>query len=330
MRFMKSRLKKLLSLCRFGSSAEPVRVLVLGEDKGRLTSFLVGSKLFSRSILFGFIALISVGLFSLLFSVLAFIGLGDLQSQRTENQELRAEIFERQAEVKTILGQLKNVDQFNQKVSKALGVQEVTAVKGQGGSEPEVEDLGIRPEEDLQRFAERRRRFAIQRLYLWTSEAFELADRVLLEQDQLFELARSKELQLKATPSIRPVRGYLTSRFGYRSDPFTGRRAFHKGIDFFAPRGRPVMSAAPGEVILARRWGSFGNVVIINHGYGIRSLYAHLEDILVRPGQDLDRGDTIGTVGNTGRSTSTHLHYEIHVNGEAVDPKSFIFTHTDS
>jgi len=145
----------------------------------------------------------------------------------------------------------------------------------------------------------------------------------------LDQMVRQSELELKSyeeiiamlekdkkvrdcTPSIRPLKGgFLSSRFGRRMDPFTGRLARHLGVDFCARTGTPVMSTADGIVTMAKKNGSFGLVIEVNHGNGFKTRYAHLSKILVRRGQRVKRGEIIGLVGNTGRSTGTHLHYEV-------------------
>jgi murein DD-endopeptidase MepM/ murein hydrolase activator NlpD len=123
-----------------------------------------------------------------------------------------------------------------------------------------------------------------------------------------------------ATPSIWPVAGWLTSSFGNRRDPFTGGADFHPGLDISANRGDEVLAPALGTVSLAGWNGSYGNMVVIEHGYGIVTKYGHLSRFAVMNGQQVNRGDVIGYVGSTGRSTSSHLHYEIWVNGKLTNP----------
>jgi murein DD-endopeptidase MepM/ murein hydrolase activator NlpD len=124
-------------------------------------------------------------------------------------------------------------------------------------------------------------------------------------------LAEKKEIR-DSTPSIRPLKGgYLSSRFGRRMDPFTGRISYHRGIDFHARTGTPVVSTADGMVTMAKKKGNFGLAIEVNHGNGFKTRYAHLSKMLVKRGQRVRRGDIIGLVGNTGLSTGSHLHYEV-------------------
>ncbi len=127
------------------------------------------------------------------------------------------------------------------------------------------------------------------------------------------------------TPSLRPVNvGFVSSYFGRRMDPITGRRSVHRGVDFSARKGTPVVAPADGVVTFSGKWKTYGNVVEISHGYGYVTRYAHLEKQLVRKGQKVKRGDVIARVGSSGKSTFSHLHYEVVTDGKRVDPLKFI------
>ncbi len=127
-------------------------------------------------------------------------------------------------------------------------------------------------------------------------------------------------------PSIRPVNGgFISSGFGYRIDPFTGRKAHHDGIDISVERGTPIYATADGKVVFAKRAPGFGKMVVIDNGYGFETVYGHMSKILVRKGQSVERWQKIGEVGNTGRSTAPHLHYEVRVDKKPVDPMEYIF-----
>jgi len=125
---------------------------------------------------------------------------------------------------------------------------------------------------------------------------------------------------IRAEDGPLPVDGVVTSRFGRRHDPFHGKHSFHKGLDIAAPSGTPIQPVRPGTVVSAGRRGGYGNVVVLDHGDGTTSMYAHCKALKVQPGQRVELGEVIATVGSTGRSTGPHLHLEIHRNGEAVDP----------
>jgi len=130
---------------------------------------------------------------------------------------------------------------------------------------------------------------------------------------------------LMSLPIRWPVRGPLNSRFGMRSSPWTGEPEFHRGLDISASRGTSVVAPADGTVYFAGDGGEYGNTVILDHGHEMRSLYGHLQEIRVKQGQQVARGQIIALTGNTGRTSGPHLHYEIQVRGQAVDPRQFLW-----
>ena len=123
-----------------------------------------------------------------------------------------------------------------------------------------------------------------------------------------------------ATPSIWPTHGWLSSSMGNRADPFTGERDFHPGLDISADKGDPIYSTADGTVTHAASAGNYGNLVIVDHGYGLETRYGHMSAFKVKVGQKVKRGDLLGLVGSTGRATSSHLHYEVRANGRILNP----------
>ena len=129
-----------------------------------------------------------------------------------------------------------------------------------------------------------------------------------------------------ATPSIWPTHGWLSSSMGNRADPLTGERDFHPGLDISADKGDPVYATADGKVSSAAMAGNYGNLVIIDHGYGIETRYGHLSAFKVRDGQAVKRGDLLGLVGATGRTTGSHLHYEVRANGRILNPLQLLLT----
>ncbi|MEO0292910.1 MAG: M23 family metallopeptidase [candidate division WOR-3 bacterium] len=137
-----------------------------------------------------------------------------------------------------------------------------------------------------------------------------------------------KELQDKLShyPSLWPTTGRITSGFGWRPHPITGGKEFHKGYDISNRANTPVVATADGVVTFAGRWGGYGNVVVIDHGYGFSTRYAHLNRAYVKEGQEVKRGHVIGTMGCTGFTTGTHLHYEVRVLGNVVNPMGYLDT----
>jgi murein DD-endopeptidase MepM/ murein hydrolase activator NlpD len=148
--------------------------------------------------------------------------------------------------------------------------------------------------------------------------------------DEIMKLAKEKNQLLSAIPAIQPVRNEnlraVASGFGYRSDPFTKVRKFHAGMDFSSKTGTQIYATGDGVVEKADNTASgYGNHIVIRHGYGYETLYGHLSKYKVRAGQHVKRGDVIGYVGSTGRSEAPHLHYEVHKNGQVVNPLNFYY-----
>jgi murein DD-endopeptidase MepM/ murein hydrolase activator NlpD len=148
--------------------------------------------------------------------------------------------------------------------------------------------------------------------------------------DEVFKLAKDKEKLIASIPAIQPVDFHdlrrIGSLFGYRTDPFYKVTKFHEGIDFTAAVGTPVYATGDGVISEAEyNSGGYGNKIIINHGYSYETVYAHLSRIKVKPGQRIKRGEVIGLMGNTGKSTAPHLHYEVHKSGTPMNPIYFFF-----
>ena len=147
---------------------------------------------------------------------------------------------------------------------------------------------------------------------------------------EIDELIKNKEKLLAATPAIQPVSNKdlnrIASGFGYRIDPIYKTIKLHPGLDFAAPLGTPIYATANGTVTVAGNTGDgYGNHVVINHGYGYETLYGHMSKVKAKPGQQVKRGEVIGWVGSTGKSTGPHCHYEVHKNGQKIDPVYFFY-----
>ncbi|HER08907.1 MAG TPA: M23 family peptidase [Bacteroides sp.] len=239
-----------------------------------------------------------------------------------ENNALRSDYLSLNSTLQTLESQLEELknrdDHLYRSILSLEPVPQSIWEVGTGGSEPYVMLRQLsEPEFVLQTF---------QRID-------KLANRVRIQSSSLenvYEEAVMTQDFLACKPSIHPVSPgdpcWLTSSYGYRLDPFTKRRSMHLGIDIAGPYGLKIHAAGNGTVIAAgySRYG-YGKEVLVDHGYGYRTRYAHLQEILVRPGQQLKRGEVVGTMGSTGRSTGPHLHYEVHKNGHTVNPMNFFF-----
>jgi murein DD-endopeptidase MepM/ murein hydrolase activator NlpD len=163
--------------------------------------------------------------------------------------------------------------------------------------------------------------FKVQAGLTWLQTVAGLEERTL--QDLTTEV-ENRQAKWAATPSIWPVKGWITSGFGHRISPFTGQQVMHEGLDIGAPPNSPIQAPAAGRVTASGFDSRMGNMVSLDHGFGIETVYGHMAKILVKNGQKVKRGDVIGLVGSTGLSTGPHLHYLVKSNNRPVDPQRYI------
>ena len=237
------------------------------------------------------------------------VSLDEVASLRQENERLRTVMGDFENSYRLLERQLAEFEDKANSLAIVAGLQESPAGiplrNGQGGGTGG--DLeGLPPGElDLADLSRRSR---------------ELSGR-LAEVDTRLDL---REQLISSKPAILPAKGIITSRYGYRADPIHGRRAFHAGIDVSARPGSPVYASADGVVARAGRIGGLGRAVYLSHKFGYSTRYGHLSKIAVEPGQRVKRNDIIGYVGNTGRATGYHLHYEIYRDGRAQNPLEYV------
>ncbi len=147
--------------------------------------------------------------------------------------------------------------------------------------------------------------------------------------DEILQLAKTQSVRMENIPAIQPVLNKnlkrVASGYGWRVDPVYHVKRFHEGMDFTAPRGTDVYATGNGQVTFVGHKQGYGITVIVDHGFGYETLYAHLHKTLCRVGQKVKRADVIALVGNTGKSTGPHLHYEVHYHGKPIDPRNFYF-----
>jgi murein DD-endopeptidase MepM/ murein hydrolase activator NlpD len=203
---------------------------------------------------------------------------------------------------------------------------EVVRLEEQGSLLEELADIVTERRDEVQRELDGQR--ALLQSVRSDIDLFEKElDGLEAEQARIEQLIRSESSSGGSAPSgifVRPVPGGITSGFGYRVHPILGTRRLHTGVDMSAGSGTPIRAAAAGRVILAAYYGGYGNAVIIDHGGGISTLYAHQSRIGVSKGTQVGAGDTIGFVGSTGFSTGPHLHFEVRQNGSPVNPSSYL------
>jgi murein DD-endopeptidase MepM/ murein hydrolase activator NlpD len=171
-------------------------------------------------------------------------------------------------------------------------------------------------------------RSALSPAMVGPEDTFGILRELLGRLENRLQLARSdvekRSALAAAMPSMWPAHGWLSATFGEREDPFTGSEEFHTGIDLSTEKGQPVVATAAGRIESAGANGAYGNMIVIDHGFGLKTRYAHLSGFAVRPGDKVERDKVIGFVGATGRATGPHLHYEVLVNGQLVNPIQFL------
>jgi murein DD-endopeptidase MepM/ murein hydrolase activator NlpD len=214
-----------------------------------------------------------------------------------------AELNEQEKELKTL--------------SSQVDAEEMGKFRGMGGSDAILAD----PKENLQKADLKLVRAMHQSLD-------DLESTIEQRKEKYAEFEKfldDQKMLLASTPSIWPIRGWLSSRFGYRTSPFADKKEFHRGIDISARSGSPIISPANGLVVFTGWERGYGRVIVIKHARGFKTKYAHLRKFLVKKGQYVKKGTKIGLVGNSGRTTGSHLHYEVHLNNVAVNPLRYIF-----
>jgi len=241
----------------------------------------------------------------------------DNQEDEIINQRKQIQSFAQ--EINTLKTNLIDLNRFEKKIRIIANIEKFSGqdgLFGVGGSVPE----DLNPNLELEN--------KHNRLMRDMHEQIEQINVASINQKDGFEsLLKYLEDQrnlLASTPAISPVDGWVTSRFGYRSSPFTGRREFHKGLDVATRKKSPIVATADGVVAFVGLKGMLGKVVVLDHGHGISTQYGHIDKSLKKPGERVTRGEEIALVGNSGRTTGSHVHYEVILNGLPVNPEKYI------
>lgn len=243
-----------------------------------------------------------------------------LTTLERENEVLRSNIAEMDLQMEKLNNQVSQNFNFQKKARLLANLDEIgddVAAAGVGGPDfGYIRSLSILDDDSRENIQSLRT--DIDRLTRQTKLQKESYEEIISHLSERTEI-------LNSTPSIRPVpHGFISSSFGRRMDPFTGRLSRHRGVDYSVRMGAPIFATADGVVSYARRWSNFGNVVEVSHGHGYTTRYAHVSKILVKNGQRVKRGDIIARVGSTGRSTAAHLHYEVLIDGKPQNPVTYV------
>ncbi|MEW6666058.1 MAG: M23 family metallopeptidase [Thermodesulfobacteriota bacterium] len=245
--------------------------------------------------------------------------LPSLAHLQKENARQREQLAALSLQMETIGKSLAELKKFDNRLRTMVNLEtreDQTPFLGIGGSDPAL--MGQHPANDK---AHRRMLKAMHQSMANIKREIDLQTTEKIELSKFLETQKST---LACTPSIWPTRGWVSSNFGYRVSPFTNQKEFHSGLDISTRSHTSIVSPAEGIVVEAGSDYGYGRVLYISHGYGFKTMYAHLDKVLVKVGQRVKRGDEIATVGSTGRTTGPHLHYEVHLNNLPVDPLRYI------
>ena len=293
-------------------------ILIFGQKTSKTRHLRIHKKTFKIGLY-----LLTFGLLCTIFFLCDYIQVRkktfELNQLRQQTQEQKSKIHFFASKIEDLEKQLSKLKDFDKRIRIIANLekgQETKSFMGMGG--PSASDVRekLRAEKNETGLAQQMRT-DIERLELEaTSQEESLSE--------LEKLLQSKKDMLAHAPSIWPVHGWVTSGFGFRTNPFTGLTQMHEGLDIANRIGTPVIAPADGIVSDTGKDSAYGNFIVISHGFGINGRFLHLSKILVRPGQRVKRGDKIAEVGTTGKSTGPHLHYEVRVNGIPVNPVRYI------
>ena len=310
-------MRKKISIVVLSNSGAPAKQICASKGSLRLVSvFLVACLIFLGYIIYDYFQLKKTTLQLKDREIHLTSELGEIENQRKQIQDFANEI-------NSLKSKLVTLNNFETKIRIIADIEktdESNNLFGVGGSVPEDLDARLPLMEKH------------NSLMRDMHEQIDELDRASIYQQGEFEsLLKSLEDQqnlLASTPAIRPIsrgeKSWVTSKFGYRQSPFTGQKEFHQGYDISTREGTPIMATADGVVIFVGRKGLLGNCIIIDHGHGMVTRYGHAEKFLKKRGEKVKRWEPIGLVGNTGRSTGPHVHYEVRLNGIPVNPEKYI------
>jgi murein DD-endopeptidase MepM/ murein hydrolase activator NlpD len=330
-------------------TTKTLNVIVVSDERSPVRRFSLDSTRLKRGLAAAGALLLGLSL--------ALVDYVRLRVQAVDVDRLRAQTTTQQATVESVQsslqdleGELARLREFERKVRVIANLPSSPTPPagspengGQGGGGPEFGDLvatpglggaGELPGADAAPAAAERQdaslpeneldAAALARVTAKAERLGPLASARAASFEELVEKLQGESLRLASTPSILPARGWLTSGFGYRTSPFTGRPQFHAGLDVASNPGTEIVAPARGRVVFVGRKGPLGKALVLDHGYGVRTTYGHTAEVFVQPGETVERGQRIASIGMSGRTTGPHLHYAVEVNGEPRNPIDYI------
>lgn len=310
-------------------------VLVVPDRTSRVRKVTIARTSFYGAVA-GLVGIVAIAAGVLVHYVRVLGELSDYQSVYQENREVALQLRTYQERIRKLDTRLDHLERIEHKLrvmtslvdpTRNIAIGPVTGREEPNEIDGDLDDSGNRedtdsispssPEADRREFEFRKIGFRLEKL-----EGEAKSRELSLE--ELHALLDDQRSILNSTPSVWPTRGFVSSTFGYRVSPFTSVKKMHEGLDLAAPKGTDVVAPADGVITFAGVKGAYGNIVVVDHGYGLVTRFGHLSKVLVEPGQYVKRGSSIARVGNTGRSTGDHLHYEVRIDGVPVNPTRYI------
>ncbi len=244
-----------------------------------------------------------------------------ISSQKEEISTQRRQIQNFASEINSLKSELIALNSFEKKIRIIANIEKTpdqVGLFGVGGSVPDDLDANVQLTE--------RHNSLLREMHTQVEQMDFAVTNQKEGFDSLLKYLNVQRNLLASTPAIRPLNtnGWVTSNFGYRQSPFTDRREFHKGLDIATRKGEPIVATANGVVTYSGPKGGLGNLIVVDHGHGMVTRYGHALKLLKNRGDTVKRGDIVATVGNTGRSTGPHVHYEVVLNGIPVNPEKYI------
>jgi murein DD-endopeptidase MepM/ murein hydrolase activator NlpD len=286
-------------------------LIVVPHAKARFRKFQVSARLLRRAAwTAGIVTLVIAGI--LTHYIRLSIDSVELKRLRAENSTLRDRAQQYEANTRSLETKIKQFQSVVNKLGVMAGVEKTIPDENTGGVGGATGIESVAPSKG--------RDVGPEMLREMDKTLSSLSER----STQLEAFYQDQKMLLASTPSVWPVHGYLSAGFGNRIDPFTGLKDFHPGIDISTPAGTRILAPADGIVVSCGVKGGYGNAIQVDHGYDVVTRYGHLDAFAVKPGQRIHRGDLLGYVGSTGRSTAPHLHYEVWVRDQAQNPIQFI------
>ena len=297
---------------------EYFNILIFGHKSSKTRHLRIHKKTFKISLyLLGFCLLIATFFFCDYIQIKKKVFELDLLKREAQTQRSQIQFFSGRIEdLERQLSKLKDFDKKIRIIANLDKAEEIAASMGMGGPSPSDIREKLKGEKDESGLV-RQMRSDIERL-----QAESLSREESLS--EIEKLLQDKKEMMAHTPSVWPVLGWVTSGFGFRTNPFTGLSQMHEGLDISNRLGTVVTASGSGMISDTGTDLSHGKFVVISHGFGMTSRYNHLNKVLVKAGQKVKRGDKIGEVGLTGRTTGPHLHYEVRVNGIPVNPMRYV------